>query len=106
MCYHLVCTLLLFLFCCNCCGFYQYQAYIPNGLNVRDPCDPTQIWKGVGHMGPLGAGPRNSFGEDFKLSGFVSKKKSLSKKHQESQHLSEVVFEIQLKYDKIDLITH
>ncbi|XP_071121713.1 dopamine beta-hydroxylase-like isoform X1 [Mytilus edulis] len=67
---HIISIVLLFSSCYKCFGYYQFQAFIPNGLNVKDPCDATQIWKGVGHMGPLGSGPRNSFGEDFKLNGF------------------------------------
>lgn len=69
---HIISIVLLFSSCYKCFGYYQFQAFIPNGLNVKDPCDATQIWKGVGHMGPLGSGPRNPFGEDFKLNGFVS----------------------------------
>lgn len=74
-------VVLLSLLWSDCHGFYQFQAYIPNGLNVKDPCDHTQIWKGVGHIGALGSGPRNAFGEDFKASGYVSTIKGCSKNY-------------------------
>lgn len=48
-----------------------YQAYIPNGNLVPDPCDRSIIWEGVGHKSPAGAGDRNLFGLDFASSMHV-----------------------------------
>ncbi|KAK3604320.1 hypothetical protein CHS0354_025447 [Potamilus streckersoni] len=49
---------------------YQiFQARIPNGNAVPDPCNANQIWIGVGHQNPLGGGNRNPFGLDFDAAG-------------------------------------
>ncbi|XP_033749716.1 dopamine beta-hydroxylase-like [Pecten maximus] len=52
-------------------GYSSFQARIPNGDRVRDPCDGVAIWQGVGHQGMGGGGPRNPFGLDFYNNGMV-----------------------------------
>ncbi|XP_033749801.1 uncharacterized protein LOC117334351 [Pecten maximus] len=52
-------------------GYSSFQARIPNGDRVRDPCDGVTIWQGVGHQGMGGGGPRNPFGLDFYNNGMV-----------------------------------
>lgn len=46
-------------------GWPTYNDLIPNGDKVPNPCNPSLIWNGVGHLGPYGSGPRNQFGHDF-----------------------------------------
>lgn len=46
-------------------GWPTYNNLIPNGDKVPNPCNPSLIWNGVGHLGPYGSGPRNQFGHDF-----------------------------------------
>lgn len=42
--------------------YQTYQARIPNGLRVPDPCNTAQFWPGVGHQKRAGGGTRNTFG--------------------------------------------
>ncbi|EDV24766.1 uncharacterized protein TRIADDRAFT_8412, partial [Trichoplax adhaerens] len=53
-------VLLLFFSVVNC--YQRYQAQIPNGANVPDPCNTAQFWGGVGHQKRAGGGTRNTFG--------------------------------------------
>ncbi|XP_062594442.1 MOXD1 homolog 1-like [Saccostrea cucullata] len=46
-------------------GWPSFNDYIPNGDKVPNPCNPSLIWYGVGHLGAHGSGPRNQFGKDF-----------------------------------------
>ncbi|XP_060070161.1 peptidyl-glycine alpha-amidating monooxygenase-like [Ylistrum balloti] len=46
-------------------GFPTFQALIPNGGIIRDPCDGVTIWPGVGHQAVAGGGLVNPFGQDF-----------------------------------------
>lgn len=56
-----ICVVLLaFLSAVHC--HQSYQARIPNGLRVPDPCNTAQFWPGVGHQKKAGSGTRNRFG--------------------------------------------
>lgn len=35
-------------------AFPTFQTLIPNGNSVPNPCAPSQIWPGVGHLDPAG----------------------------------------------------
>ncbi|XP_033750817.1 tyramine beta-hydroxylase-like [Pecten maximus] len=48
-------------------GYPHFKSLIPNGSDVRDPCNKVNIWQGVGHLAKGGGGPRNPFGVDFAL---------------------------------------
>ncbi|OWF46130.1 tyramine beta-hydroxylase-like [Mizuhopecten yessoensis] len=50
-------------------GFPSFQDEIPNGGEVPHPCKANHIWRGVGHLNPLGGGDRNPFGADFQNAG-------------------------------------
>ncbi|XP_050389759.1 tyramine beta-hydroxylase isoform X2 [Patella vulgata] len=50
-------------------GYGNYRLRIPNGDKVPDPCNPSKIWRGVGHLGADGGGARNPFGVDFEKHG-------------------------------------
>ncbi|XP_060064280.1 DBH-like monooxygenase protein 1 homolog [Ylistrum balloti] len=50
-------------------GYRFFQDEIPNGDIVPHPCKINHIWRGVGHMNPLGGGSINPFGEDFRKAG-------------------------------------
>jgi len=52
-------------------SFPTYRNQIPNGFTVPDPCNPTQIWNGVGHWNQSGGGPRNPFGLAFAANDHV-----------------------------------
>ncbi|OWF52617.1 tyramine beta-hydroxylase-like [Mizuhopecten yessoensis] len=52
-------------------GYRHFQDEIPNGGNVPHPCMANYIWKGVGHLNPLGGGDRNPFGLEFKNAGMT-----------------------------------
>lgn len=52
-------------------GYPQFQNEIPNGDSVPHPCKANYVWRGVGHLNPLGGGDRNPFGLDFKAAGTV-----------------------------------
>ena len=70
-------ALLLWLFA----GVEAYQLFqnrIPHGEFVPHPCLPNTIWRGAGHLSPLGGGPRNPFGLDFHANGRVSVKIQLN----------------------------
>ena len=54
-------------------GWPTFNDLIPNGDKVPNPCNPSLIWNGVGHLGPYGSGPRNQFGHDFIKAGKVGK---------------------------------
>ena len=49
-------------------GYENFQNIIPNGRRVPNPCKPGGIWDGVGHLSPVGSGPRNPFGRDLEKS--------------------------------------
>ncbi|OWF47546.1 Temptin [Mizuhopecten yessoensis] len=51
-------------------GYSSFQALIPNGDRVSDPCDSSS-WQGVGHWAKGGGGARNPFGEAFQQSDRV-----------------------------------
>jgi hypothetical protein len=55
-------------------GYSMYQTYIPNGLNVPNPCTMGAVWPGVGHQNTAGGGDRNPFGADFGRLQHVSDK--------------------------------
>ncbi|NP_001191545.1 temptin precursor [Aplysia californica] len=57
------------LLCALANAYPQYQAVIPNGSSVPNPCNTSQIAQGVGHINFQGTGPLNPFGEDFKAAG-------------------------------------
>ncbi|KAJ8321631.1 hypothetical protein KUTeg_000102 [Tegillarca granosa] len=64
--------LIIFLICILCSDvscFSYYLKRIPNGRNVKNPCDPKGMWRGVGHWNSKGGGKNNPFGEDFKKEG-------------------------------------
>ncbi|BFZ19034.1 hypothetical protein BsWGS_22073 [Bradybaena similaris] len=46
-------------------SYRTFQAYIPNGAAVPNPCKEGQIWEGVGHILNEGTGTKNRFGLDF-----------------------------------------
>ncbi|XP_021380223.1 uncharacterized protein LOC110467403 [Mizuhopecten yessoensis] len=46
-------------------GFPYFKERIPNGGQVPSPCNPMEIWKGVGHKSSDGGDDRNPFGLDF-----------------------------------------
>ena len=46
-------------------AFPSFKERIPNGNRVPSPCDPNELWPGVGHELISGAGPFNPFGRDF-----------------------------------------
>ncbi|XP_069119453.1 dopamine beta-hydroxylase-like [Argopecten irradians] len=50
-------------------GFPYFRERIPNGDRVPNPCDPQEIWKGVGHQHLDGGDDRNPFGADFVRAG-------------------------------------
>ncbi|XP_069121902.1 DBH-like monooxygenase protein 1 [Argopecten irradians] len=50
-------------------GYPSFQNAIPNGGEVPHPCKVNYIWRGVGHLNPLGGGDRNPFGVDFMNAG-------------------------------------
>jgi len=52
--------------------YQMFQTYIPNGVNVPDPCESGTAWPGVGHEVPAGGGVRNPFGTDFAAQQLVS----------------------------------
>jgi len=49
----------------------EYQAKIPNGNKVPNPCNPSQVWGGVGHQSAAGGDARNPFGLDFAANNHV-----------------------------------
>lgn len=51
-------------------GFGRYLSEIPNGNRVMDPCT-GRPWSGLGHIDPVGGGPRNAFGIAFATNGRV-----------------------------------
>jgi hypothetical protein len=53
-------------------GYPTYRNYIPNGCNVPNPCNTSQVWCGVGHESKYGGGTRNPFGRDFAANNHVS----------------------------------
>ncbi|KAJ8300555.1 hypothetical protein KUTeg_022074 [Tegillarca granosa] len=55
--------------CCQC--FPDFRNRIPNGNNVPNPCDASQVWIGVGHKSSGGGGKENPFGIDFESEGKV-----------------------------------
>lgn len=55
--------LLLSLSILNINGYKHFQARIPNGDKVVNPCDNSTIWSGVGHFAKDGGGKRNPFGK-------------------------------------------
>ena len=55
-----------------CWGHSKYNAMIPNGNKVPNPCHVGEFALGVGHTDPLGGGHRNKLGNDFKAAGKVS----------------------------------
>lgn len=56
-----ICILLLAILSTAQCH-QSYQARIPNGIRVPDPCNDAQFWPGVGHQKKAGGGTRNPFG--------------------------------------------
>ncbi|KAL3870847.1 hypothetical protein ACJMK2_038884 [Sinanodonta woodiana] len=52
-------------------AYKTFQDAIPNGKNVRNPCDGDIVWNGVGHKNQGGGGNRNPFGTDFEANGKV-----------------------------------
>ena len=63
---------LVLLWATLCWSHSRYNAMIPNGNKVPDPCHSGEIALGVGHTNPQGRGHRNNFGNDFKKAGKVS----------------------------------
>ena len=57
-----------------CQGHSTYQAKMPNGDKVPNPCSLTtgSTWPGVGHIAEAGMGARNVFGIAFKAANLVS----------------------------------
>ena len=53
-------------------SFSHYQTMIPNGQRVPSPCEPDELWIGVGHTKPAGGGARNPFGRHFANNDHVS----------------------------------
>lgn len=53
-------------------SFSHFQLQIPNGDRVPNPCESGEVWIGVGHQKPAGAGARNPFGRDFESNDYVS----------------------------------
>ncbi|CAG5131305.1 unnamed protein product [Candidula unifasciata] len=51
--------------------FRHFQALIPNGASVIDPCSGRVAWSGVGHQTKEGRTDRNPFGQDFSAHGKV-----------------------------------
>ncbi|KAK3590359.1 hypothetical protein CHS0354_020680 [Potamilus streckersoni] len=66
-----ICSLfVLLLWLMHFVGCYQiFQDLIPNGNIVPHPCKANYIWRGVGHLNPLGGGQRNPFGLAFHAAG-------------------------------------
>ena len=61
-----VCTILYLAYLmCQVQSYPQYRDELPNGYNVMNPCNHSEIWNGVGHENKLGGGPRNPFGLAF-----------------------------------------
>jgi len=52
-------------------SYPRFQAQIPNGASVPNPCQPGATWPGVGHKAEGGGGPRNPFGLAFFANGKV-----------------------------------
>ena len=55
-------------------AYPDYATRIPNGVNVKNPCDNElegEAWPGVGHRNVAGGGTRNPFGLDFKANDYV-----------------------------------
>ncbi|KAK3720939.1 hypothetical protein RRG08_047505 [Elysia crispata] len=50
-------------------AYRSFQALIPNGSKVPDPCRPGSTWPAVGHVTPEGGSHRNKFGKHFKAFG-------------------------------------
>ena len=53
-------------------AFQMYADRIPNGHNVKHPCNPNINWYGVGHNNPQGGGTRNPFGISFEENNHVN----------------------------------
>ncbi|PVD28567.1 hypothetical protein C0Q70_11156 [Pomacea canaliculata] len=49
-------------------SYSSFQDSIPNGRNVRNPCNQMP-WPGVGHRAIQGGGRKNRFGVDFAAAG-------------------------------------
>ncbi|KAK3101868.1 hypothetical protein FSP39_006907 [Pinctada imbricata] len=62
MIYHVFLQLVV---CAPVVSWPYYAESLPNGDNAPNPCNPSKTWIGLGHLGPLGSGPRNQFGLDF-----------------------------------------
>ncbi|XP_060084217.1 tyramine beta-hydroxylase-like [Ylistrum balloti] len=56
---------------CSVLAFPRFQNEIPSGGEVPHPCKVNYIWRGVGHLNPLGGGDRNPFGVDFNEAGNI-----------------------------------
>ncbi|KAH3716267.1 dopamine beta-hydroxylase-like isoform X2 [Dreissena polymorpha] len=52
-------------------AYSSFRNSIPNGNNVRHPCNASLTWAGVGHENQGGGGARNPFGIAWKANGLI-----------------------------------